>query len=100
VTQLPRIHLNGTSGHVLAEEYGTALTMLDQAIEALSAVTVHGRDYYPISPRAAMVAMDEHMARLKKLRQVQAELALIYGHIFRQLSEREEPEQTYTGITG
>jgi hypothetical protein len=99
VTQLPLIHLNGTDGHTLAEEYCDALEAIDKAIDALRALTVHARDYYPLGSLAAGMAFEEHGARLDKLETIRAELSLVYASIFEQLSEREE-RAPYTGVSG
>ena len=66
MTQLPMVHTNGTSGQALASEYANALRALDDAIETLNSVTVHGRDYYPIGDRAFCDAQLEHSSDDKK----------------------------------
>lgn len=91
--QHPRIHLNGTDGKVLLDEYHTAIEALQSAIMALERVTVHGRDYYVIArpagaPDPSCVAMDEHRARLNKMREVVRDLVSIASNIQRQLVER------------
>ena len=43
---IPTIHLNGTSRDALLSELESAYIAMQSAIKALSAVTVHGRDYY------------------------------------------------------
>jgi hypothetical protein len=88
MTQFPRIHLNGTDGRDLAEQYGAAITVLEIAIAAIREISVHGRDYYTINDSASSVAMHEHRQRLARLELVKAELQLIYDDIFEQMSAR------------
>jgi hypothetical protein len=87
MTQLPLIHLNGTSGRVLVREYADALDAVDKAIAAVGNVTVHGRDYYLIGERAATDASTEHHQRLRKLSDVRAEPHLIYSSVLEQTIE-------------
>jgi hypothetical protein len=91
----PRIHLNGTGGETLLNEYGDAIEQLTDALYALQQVTVHGRDYYvqatATGPDPSSVAMDEHRARIKSLQGVLAELTAIYSNLGEQLCERNRP---------
>lgn len=70
----PTIHLNGTDKETLLREYRAAYDKLDEAIEALSKVTVHGRDYYPQEPGAYITAREEQVSRILKLATVKDEL--------------------------
>ena len=70
----PTIHLNGTSKESLLAEYRVAYDKLDEAIEALSKVTIHGRDYYPQEQGAYITAREEQVARILKLATVKGEL--------------------------
>ena len=42
----PIIHMNGTGKTTLSAEYTAAHQAVKAALEAVAAVTVHGRDYY------------------------------------------------------
>lgn len=79
--QLPRIHLNGTPASRLMDQYLGAGSAVDAAIEALRAVDVNGRDYYPISPSATNEAVAEHCARIKALETIRSEIYRICEHI-------------------
>jgi hypothetical protein len=96
----PTIHLNGTNGRVLLKEYTAAGNLLGATILALEAVTVHGRDYYvqntATDPDASCEAMDEHQARLRKLRDVYTDLVLITGEIQSQLEYRQVSKESDT----
>ena len=87
MTQLPLIHSNGTSGHVLVREFADAVMAVDDAIAAVGVVTIHARDFYPIGERAALDANAEHPARLRKLNEIRAELHLIYSSVLEQTIE-------------
>lgn len=84
--QYPRIHLNGSNGQDLLNRYSTAMKTLSDAIEALQAIDVHGRDYYTISSDVAAVAMREHNARLSSLNSVLQDLERIATSIRKQIT--------------
>lgn len=77
----PTIHLNGTSRNALADQLRDAAYALADAIGALAKAAPHGRDYYVQGAEAINEAIDEHNARLEKLRSVYAELVEIWGSI-------------------
>jgi hypothetical protein len=90
MTQFPRIHSNGTDGKVLLAEYLEAIDALTVALDAVKSVTVHGRDYYVITPPPmgndpASVAYGEHRQRVSDLERVKAELTAIAASIHDQL---------------
>lgn len=92
--QFPRIHLNGTDGQQLLDEYHAAIAAVQSAIMTMERVTVHGRDYYVIArpagaPDPSCVSMDEHRARLNKMRDVVRDLVSIAANIQAQLNERK-----------
>lgn len=70
--QLPIVNkLSGTDAEDLLRDYLHAKKALQLAAEALSAAYPHGRDY---QGGDINVAMNEHAARLLKIRQVIAEI--------------------------
>lgn len=79
--QFPLIHSNGTSAQTLNAEYKIAIRAVQAAIDALDAVTVHDRDYYPLGAGAAYRASSEHHARRQKLIAVKVELEDIWQNI-------------------
>lgn len=73
--EIPQINeLSGTNQEDLLTDYLTALNAVRKATEAVSSVWPNGRDYQGGDIRKAM---GEHAERLKKLRQVAAELETI-----------------------
>lgn len=86
--QFPQINLNGTNGNELLQENMDAYAAVNNAIDYLSKVTVHGRDYQTLSGGAYYAARQEHLGRIAKLESVRADLAAIAAEISRQLRER------------
>lgn len=72
----PHINRNGTSARMLARDYSDAALAVERAIEKLSEVEFHSRDYMQQPDGAAIwkQAVEEHTARGAKLRSVAAEL--------------------------
>lgn len=93
--KVPTIHLNGTSGAVLREEYHAAWQACHAAEQAVRAITVHGRDYY-VQPGndAINAALSDHRAMLTKLHQVTGELAEVIIELDNQLAERQRHRRT------
>jgi hypothetical protein len=75
--RFPTIHLNGTDFETLNREYLAAFFGVDAALDLLSNVTVHGRDYYVQEGNAASEAMEEHRERLRALEKIKADLVKI-----------------------
>jgi hypothetical protein len=74
---VPTIHMNGTSKESLLEGICEAVNKLHDAGRALAAACPNGRDYYTQGPGAISVALDQHEARMKKLREIIGELEQI-----------------------
>ena len=87
--KIPTIHLNGTSGDVLREQWQAAYKAVCDAITALCEATPNGRDYYVQGEEAALTAQREHNQRLFALRAVKAEIYDIVEGIDLQLDARE-----------
>lgn len=64
---VPTVHLNGTGGTSLRDEYAAAYEAIDQAIRALGDATCNARDYYPQSTDAYYQARDERREALGHL---------------------------------
>jgi hypothetical protein len=79
--QLPRIHLNGSDPDSLLAQYMTALEKCQEAAQALNAIDVNARDYYPIGPAAWTLAQAEHSSRCAYLRQLIEDLSATAEHI-------------------
>lgn len=90
VPTIPTLHLNGTSGTTLVEEYRDAYEAIDRAIDALAAATCNGRDFYPQGPDAYYQAREERQQALQKLREAQEYVELIWAGISDQMHEREQ----------
>lgn len=80
--QLPVIHLNGSDPVSLLAQYMTALEKAQEALQALRAIDVNGRDYYIIAnSNAASDAYREHRARCAALETIISDLSKIAEHI-------------------
>ena len=66
----PTIHLNGTSKQSLLDQTLDAGRAVQAAIKALENASPNGRDYYPQGADAIKLAIDEHAARVNKLKEV------------------------------
>lgn len=71
---IPTVHMNGTSKQVLQDRLGNAIDAIHVAGNMLAAAYPNGRDYYPQGNDAIHEAMEQHDARMTKLREVAAEL--------------------------
>jgi hypothetical protein len=74
---IPTIHLNGTSREQLLEDLSDAIHAMHEAGRALAKACPNRRDYYVQGPDATKRAMDQHEARMNKLREVVRELEQI-----------------------
>jgi hypothetical protein len=79
--QYPTLHMNGTAPRDLFRECRTAMDGLSTAQEALAAMTVNGRDYYPQGDDAFTKARAEHVKRLDAIRCIREEIEKIAMHI-------------------
>lgn len=73
----PTIHLNGTSRESLTEEYQTATDALRAAINALAAITINGRDYYPQGASAFQIANNRRAEMLNTLCNLRSEVEAV-----------------------
>ena len=85
----PTVHLNGSAGQNLIDENKAAAVAVKRAIEAVQAAAPNARDYYVQDDSAYQRARDEHVARLKALDTVLAELTEIYIDVRSQLDARK-----------
>jgi hypothetical protein len=72
MTTIPTVHLNGTSGKDLWNEYHAAYEAIKTSIDALCDATCNERDFYPQGPAAFSQACNERDAALTKLREVKS----------------------------
>lgn len=84
---IPTVHINGTTGEVLAEQYDSALEAVRKALDTLCDTGPNSRDYYVQGPDAGLAAQREHEARVAALKKVAGELAEIREGIQDQLDE-------------
>jgi hypothetical protein len=85
----PTIHLGGTSPQSLLEDLEDNITILRASIDRLSEAFPHHRDYLPLGSATFSQAMEEHIARIERLRSVFLELQDIQENILRQKEDRE-----------
>ena len=86
---IPTIHLNGTAGEVLRDQYAAAAEAVRKAIDAVCEAGPNARDYYVQGPDAPLAAQREHEARVKALKGVRDDLAAIVEGLQDQLDERD-----------
>jgi hypothetical protein len=67
MTTIPTIHLNGTSGATLRDEYLAAYDALEHAREMLVKATCNARDFYPQGADAYYKARDERTTALSDI---------------------------------
>ena len=90
---IPTVHLNGSSGEVLLDQYSAAAESVRQAIDKLCEAGPNARDYYVQGPDAALAAQREHESRLAALKRVRDDLAAIAEGIQDQLDERDAAQK-------
>jgi hypothetical protein len=77
---VPAVHLNGTSKDELLRQLADAIHAIEVAEDKLALATPHGRDYYVLPRRdayeAARAAHERRQAKLRKVREELAEIAV------------------------
>ena len=73
----PTVHMNGTSWKELYEQYEKASSAIRDAMAAMQSAAPNGRDYYVHGQKAINTAQDEHWDRLKRMREIRAEIEYI-----------------------
>jgi hypothetical protein len=86
---IPTVHLNGTTGVILLNQYVTAAHAVQKAIDAICDAGPNARDYYVQGPAAGLAAQREHETRVKALRGIRDDLAAIAEGIQDQLDARD-----------
>ena len=86
---IPTVHMNGTAGEVLRDQYTAAADAMRKAIDAVCDAGPNARDYYVQGTEAALAAQREHEARVKALKTVRDELAAIAEGIQDQIDAKE-----------
>lgn len=86
---IPTVHLNGTAGEVLRDQYSAAAAAVRKALDAICDAGPNARDYYVQGPDAGLAAQREHESRVAALKRVRDELATIDEGIQDQLDERD-----------
>lgn len=86
---VPTIHLNGSSGERLLEQYAAAADAVRKAIDMLCDVDFNARDYYVQGSEVPQAAQREHLARIASLKQVREDLFKIVEGIQNQLDLRD-----------
>jgi len=83
--QLPTIHINGTPGQRLRDQYHIAALAAEEAVKAIQVVEFHARDYYVQGDGAFDQAQREHRERIKALVAVRDDFLVIARDIGRQM---------------
>ena len=85
MTMIPTVHLNGTSGEDLLDQYAGAAEAVREALDAVCDAGPNARDYYVQGPDAALTAQREHEARVASIKRVRDDLAAIVDGIQAQI---------------
>lgn len=86
---IPTVHMNGTAGEVLRDQYAAAAEAVRKAIDALCDAGPNARDYYVQGPDARQAAQREHETRVAALKRVRDELAAIAEGLQDQIDTKE-----------
>lgn len=86
---IPTVHMNGTAGEVLRDQYAAAVEALRKAIDAVCDAGPNARDYYVQGPDAGLAAQREHDARVVSLKHVRDDLAALVEGIQDQIDAKE-----------
>jgi hypothetical protein len=86
---IPTVHMNGTAGEELRDQYAAAAEALRKALDAVCDAGPNARDYYVQGPDASLAAQREHEARVKTLKTMRDELAAIMEGVQDQLDAKE-----------
>jgi len=76
----PTIHINGTPGADLFNQYTQAFMAVEAAIDAVTAASPHMRDYYPQAPEEWAEARTDHEDRLRDLNRIAIQLKALAIH--------------------
>ena len=89
--QFPQLNINGTDGLELLTSYEKAMHAVEDALNVLRKLDVHGRDYQTITDirNAVLTAQREHRERIAKVDGVWRDLIAIGEDIARQINERQ-----------
>lgn len=85
---LPNVNLNGTDGQTLLTQVTNATSAGAAFMEALTAMTPHGRDYQYNPDGDAATALVRHRERIAAVAQVLAELDVMVHDLYTQVDAR------------
>lgn len=94
IVMIPTVHLNGTTGETLLDQYLAAAEAVQKALGVVCDAGPNSRDYYVQGPDAALAAQREHETRIGLLKKVRDELAAIAEGIQDQLDARDAARRT------
>jgi len=86
---IPTVHMNGTAGEDLLDQYAGAVEAMREALDAVCEAGPNARDYYVQGPDAALAAQREHEVRVASLKRVRNDLAAIVEGIQDQIDAKE-----------
>jgi glutamine synthetase type III len=88
--RFPTIHNNGTGFETLRDGYFNAYMSVHDAIEKVTQITCHGRDYYVQEGDGASEAYAEHAERVRSLYNIKMELEKIVVDLDEQQLKRNK----------
>jgi hypothetical protein len=81
-SHLPIVHLNGSGGQALLDQYERIVVALNAALDAFNAASPHGRDYYPRGDDAYLVARAEFLRRVAQVDAVRQDVMADWQDVF------------------
>lgn len=88
----PTVHLNGSSPEYLVDTLRDAGDALGAALRALNDAAPNARDYYPQGDGAWKLALAEHEADMRALRDMRARYVVAMEHVHDQIDARVSRE--------
>jgi hypothetical protein len=82
----PLIHLNGSDGEKLGQQYFEALSALEDFSHKFCAVEFHQRDYYPKGDQVWQNAIQQRDVIKEKIKDIRKYLELLSAHCFESVS--------------
>ena len=86
---VPTVHLNGTSGQALYEQYIAVGRAIGLTLRAMEEASPNARDYYVQGEGFFAQALAEHTARVDALRGVGKEISAIVESLFDAIHYRD-----------
>ena len=93
---IPTVHLGGTHGPDLENQFASAVCRLDEAIAAMENATPHGRDYVLRSDQWGdrfRLAMQQHVNRILALTEIRNDMVTLAQQVAEQNDTRTKQKR-------